>query len=82
MLEDTFQRARTEEKKRQRPAAILEAARSLAPERGGACVTLTAAANRAGSTHPSGASISLRAHSTADRYLCRVASHRLRETTA
>ena len=44
----TFQRARTEEKKRQRAAAIVEAARSLALERGVASVTLTGVANRAG----------------------------------
>jgi hypothetical protein len=30
----TFQRARTEEKKRQRAAALVEAARSLAPRAG------------------------------------------------
>jgi AcrR family transcriptional regulator len=44
----TFRRARTEEKKRQRAAAIVEAARSLALETGAASVTLTAVANRAG----------------------------------
>jgi AcrR family transcriptional regulator len=44
----TFQRARTEEKKRQRAAALVEAARSLALETGVASVTLTAVANRAG----------------------------------
>ena len=44
----TFQRARTEEKKRQRAAALVEAARSLALERGVASVTLTGVANRAG----------------------------------
>jgi AcrR family transcriptional regulator len=44
----TFRRARTEENKRQRAAAIVEAARSLALETGAASVTLTAVANRAG----------------------------------
>jgi AcrR family transcriptional regulator len=44
----TFQRARTEEKKRQRAAAIVEAARSLALETGVASVTLAGVANRAG----------------------------------
>lgn len=44
----TFQRARTEEKKRQRAEALVEAARSLALEAGVASVTLTAVANRAG----------------------------------
>ena len=44
----TFQRARTEDKKRQRAAAIVEAARSLALESGVASVTLTGVANRAG----------------------------------
>ncbi|HTX97687.1 MAG TPA: TetR family transcriptional regulator [Mycobacterium sp.] len=44
----TFQRARTEEKKRQRAEALVEAARSLALETGVASVTLTAVATRAG----------------------------------
>jgi AcrR family transcriptional regulator len=44
----TFQRARTEENKRQRAAALVEAARSLAVETGVASVTLTAVARRAG----------------------------------
>jgi AcrR family transcriptional regulator len=44
----TFQRARTEENKRQRAAALVEAARSLAFETGVASVTLTAVASRAG----------------------------------
>jgi AcrR family transcriptional regulator len=44
----TFQRARTEENKRQRAAALVEAARSLALETGVASVTLTAVAGRAG----------------------------------
>lgn len=48
VLQHAFQRARTEEKKRQRAAAIIEAARSLALERGVAWVTLTGVANRAG----------------------------------
>jgi AcrR family transcriptional regulator len=43
-----FQRARTDEKKRQRAAALVEAARSLALETGVASVTLTAVAARAG----------------------------------
>ncbi|MGZ4583399.1 MAG: TetR family transcriptional regulator [Mycobacterium sp.] len=44
----TFQRARTEENKRQRAEALVEAARSLALEAGVASVTLTAVAKRAG----------------------------------
>ena len=44
----TFQRARTEEEKRQRAEALVEAARSLAMETGVASVTLTAVASRAG----------------------------------
>lgn len=44
----TFQRARTEENKRQRASALVEAARSLALENGVASVTLTAVAGRAG----------------------------------
>jgi len=44
----SFQRARTEENKRQRAAALVEAARSLALETGVASVTLTAVASRAG----------------------------------
>ncbi|HYB80494.1 MAG TPA: TetR family transcriptional regulator [Mycobacterium sp.] len=44
----TFRRARTEENKRQRAAALVEAARSLALETGVASVTLTAVASRAG----------------------------------
>jgi AcrR family transcriptional regulator len=44
----TFRRARTEENKRQRAAALVEAARSLALETGVASVTLTAVAGRAG----------------------------------
>lgn len=43
-----FQRARTEENKRQRAEALVEAARSLALETGVASVTLTAVASRAG----------------------------------
>lgn len=43
-----FRRARTEENKRQRAAALVEAARSLAVETGVASVTLTAVASRAG----------------------------------
>jgi AcrR family transcriptional regulator len=44
----TFRRARTEENKRQRAAALVEAARTLAVETGVASVTLTAVASRAG----------------------------------
>jgi AcrR family transcriptional regulator len=44
----TFQRARSEDKKRQRAAALVEAARSLALESGVASVTLTDVASRAG----------------------------------
>ncbi|KZS62770.1 TetR family transcriptional regulator [Mycobacterium ostraviense] len=44
----TFRRARTEENKRRRAAALMDAARSLASETGVASVTLTAVANRAG----------------------------------
>jgi AcrR family transcriptional regulator len=47
VMQLTFQRARTEERKRQRAAALVEAARSLALERGVASVTLTGVANRA-----------------------------------
>jgi AcrR family transcriptional regulator len=43
-----FQRARSEEKKRQRAEALVEAARSVALEAGVASVTLTAVAARAG----------------------------------
>ncbi|ODR12240.1 transcriptional regulator [Mycobacterium shimoidei] len=48
MAQLTFQRARTEEKKRQRATALIEAARSLALENGVASVTLTDVAKRAG----------------------------------
>lgn len=48
MTQRTFQRARTEEKKRQRATALVEAVRSIALETGVASVTLTAVANRAG----------------------------------
>ncbi len=48
VAELAFQRARTEENKRQRAAALVEAARSLAIEAGVASVTLTAVATRAG----------------------------------
>ena len=48
MAQLTFQRARTEENKRRRAAALVEAARSLACEAGVASVTLTAVASRAG----------------------------------
>jgi AcrR family transcriptional regulator len=44
----SFRRARTDENKRQRAAALVEAARSLAVEAGVASVTLTAVASRAG----------------------------------
>lgn len=48
MAQLPFRRARTEENKRQRAAALMEAARSLALETGVASVTLTAVAGRAG----------------------------------
>lgn len=48
MAQLSFRRARTEENKRQRAAALVEAARSLALETGVASVTLTAVAARAG----------------------------------
>lgn len=48
MRQVSFQRARSEEKKRQRAAALVEAARSVALESGVASVTLTAIASRAG----------------------------------
>lgn len=48
MAQLSFRRARTEENKRQRAAALMEAARSLASETGVASVTLTAVASRAG----------------------------------
>ena len=48
MRQVSFQRARSEEKKRQRAAALIEAARSVAMETGVASVTLTAVAGRAG----------------------------------
>ncbi len=48
MAQLTFQRARSEENKRRRAAALVEAARSLARETGVASVTLTAVAGRAG----------------------------------
>ena len=44
----TFQRARSEDKKRQRATALVEAARALALESGVASVTLTDVASRAG----------------------------------
>ncbi|MBS9535752.1 TetR family transcriptional regulator [Mycobacterium sp. M1] len=44
----SFQRARSEEKKRQRAEALMEAARFVAQENGVASVTLTAVAGRAG----------------------------------
>lgn len=51
MSELAFRRARTEENKRQRAAALVEAARALAIESGAASVTLTALATRAGVHH-------------------------------
>ena len=48
MPQSSFQRARSDDKKRQRAAALVEAARSLALESGVASVTLTDVANRAG----------------------------------
>jgi AcrR family transcriptional regulator len=47
----SFQRARSPESKRQRSQALVEAARSLALEKGVASVTLTAVAGRAGVHH-------------------------------
>jgi AcrR family transcriptional regulator len=47
----TFRRARTEENKRLRAAALVEAARTLALESGVASVTLTAIASRVGIHH-------------------------------
>jgi len=44
----SFQRARSDDKKRQRATALVEAARSLALESGVASVTLTDVASRAG----------------------------------
>lgn len=48
MRQVTFQRARSDEKKRQRAQALMEAARSVALETGVASVTLTKVASRAG----------------------------------
>lgn len=48
MRQVSFQRARSDEKKRQRAEALVEAARSVALEAGVASVTLTAVAGRAG----------------------------------
>lgn len=48
MSQLSFQRARTDDKKRQRAAALVEAARSLALESGVVSVTLTDVATRAG----------------------------------
>ena len=48
MSQLSFQRARSEDKKRQRAAALVDAARSLAVESGVASVTLTDVASRAG----------------------------------
>ena len=48
MSQLSFQRARSDDKKRQRAAALVEAARSLALESGVASVTLTDVASRAG----------------------------------
>ncbi len=48
MADTAFQRARTEENKRQRAMDLMDAARSLALEQGVASVTLTAIAERAG----------------------------------
>ena len=48
MSQLSFQRARSEDKKRQRAAALVDAARSLALESGVASVTLTDVASRAG----------------------------------
>lgn len=51
MRQVSFQRARSEEKKRQRAEALVEAARAVALEAGVASVTLTAMASRAGVHH-------------------------------
>ncbi len=51
MAQLTFRRARTEENKRLRAAALVEAARTLALETGVASVTLTAIASRVGIHH-------------------------------
>lgn len=51
MQQVSFQRARSQEKKRQRAEALVEAARSVALEGGVASVTLTAVAARAGVHH-------------------------------
>ncbi|OBG04171.1 transcriptional regulator [Mycolicibacter sinensis] len=51
MRQVPFQRARSEEKKRQRAEALVEAARAVALEAGVASVTLTAVASRAGVHH-------------------------------
>lgn len=48
MRQASFQRARSDEKKRQRAVALMEAARAVALEAGVASVTLTAVAGRAG----------------------------------
>ncbi|MGH3970892.1 MAG: TetR family transcriptional regulator [Mycobacterium sp.] len=48
VVQPACQRAHTEQQKRQRAAAIVEAARSLALDTGVASVTLTGVANRAG----------------------------------
>jgi AcrR family transcriptional regulator len=57
MSETGFQRARSPESKQERAASLLEAARSLATEQGVASVTLTAIAERAGTTVASLAAI-------------------------
>lgn len=51
MRQLSFQRARSDEKKRQRAEALMEAARAVASETGVASVTLTAVAARAGVHH-------------------------------
>lgn len=51
MTQLSFQRARSPESKRRRSEALVEAARSLALEKGVASVTLTAVADRAGVHH-------------------------------
>ncbi len=72
MRQVSFQRARSEEKKRQRAAALIEAARSVALETGVASVTLTAVANRAGMHY----SAVRRYYSSHKEVLLRVAAER------
>ena len=66
----TFQRARTEDKKRQRATALIEAARSLALESGVASVTLTDVASRAGVHHSAVRRYSRKKNLAADPLFC------------